>query len=41
MTVAQDTWEAEGHAAWHCLALLSFLVRGLGTDDRPPKGHQS
>ena len=25
-----------GHAAWHCLALLSFLVRGLGTDDRPP-----
>lgn len=25
------------HAAWHCLALLSFLDRGLGTDDRPPK----
>ena len=25
-----------GHAAWHCLALLSFVLRGLGTDDRPP-----
>lgn len=24
------------HAAWHCLALISFQVRGLGTDDRPP-----
>lgn len=23
-----------GHAAWHCLAMLSFLERGLGTDDR-------
>lgn len=23
------------HAAWHCLALLAFQVRGLGTDDRP------
>jgi hypothetical protein len=22
------------HAAWHCLALLSFSLRGLGTDDR-------
>lgn len=22
------------HAAWHCLALLSFSRRGLGTDDR-------
>jgi len=22
------------HAAWHCLALTSFMVRGLGTDDR-------
>lgn len=23
-----------GHAAWHALALVSFLSRGLGTDDR-------
>jgi hypothetical protein len=23
-----------GHAAWHCLALISFHERGLGTDDR-------
>lgn len=23
-----------GHAAWHCLALLSFYQRQLGTDDR-------
>lgn len=23
------------HAAWHCLALLSYLERGTGTDDRP------
>lgn len=23
-----------GHAAWHCLALISFIERGLGTDDR-------
>lgn len=22
------------HAAWHCLALISFLSRGIGTDDR-------
>lgn len=22
------------HAAWHCLAMLAFLQRGLGTDDR-------
>jgi len=22
------------HAAWQCLALISFLERGLGTDDR-------
>lgn len=22
------------HAAWHCLALISFMQRGLGTDDR-------
>lgn len=26
------------HAMWHCSALLSFQVRGLGTDDRPPVG---
>lgn len=25
------------HAAWHGLALTSFLVRQIGTDDRPPK----
>jgi hypothetical protein len=24
------------HAAWHCLALLSFQLRGVGTDTRPP-----
>ncbi len=24
------------HAAWHCLALLSFLERDRGTDDRFP-----
>ena len=23
-----------GHVAWHALALVSFLTRGLGTDDR-------
>jgi hypothetical protein len=23
-----------GHAAWHCLALVSFARRNLGTDDR-------
>lgn len=23
------------HAAWHCFALFSFSLRGLGTDDRP------
>jgi hypothetical protein len=22
------------HAAWHCLALLTFVLRGRGTDDR-------
>lgn len=26
------------HAAWQALALLSFYLRGIGTDDRPPKG---
>lgn len=26
------------HAAWHCLALMSFYIRNLGTDDRPPGG---
>jgi hypothetical protein len=26
------------HAAWHCLTLVTFKLRGLGTDDRcPPK----
>jgi hypothetical protein len=24
------------HAAWHCLALLTFSFRGRGTDDRFP-----
>jgi hypothetical protein len=24
------------HAAWHCLALITFLIRGKGTDDRFP-----
>ena len=24
------------HAAWHCLALITFYLRGLGTDDRRP-----
>jgi hypothetical protein len=24
------------HAAWHCLALLTFTFRNLGTDDRFP-----
>lgn len=24
-----------GHAAWHCLALLAFVQRGVGADDRP------
>lgn len=23
------------HAAWHCLALLTFVLRSKGTDDRP------
>jgi len=25
------------HAAWHALAQVSFQLRGVGTDDRPPK----
>lgn len=24
------------HAAWHCLALLTFVMRSKGTDDRFP-----
>ena len=24
------------HACWHCLALLTFTMRNLGTDDRFP-----
>jgi hypothetical protein len=36
----QDNDEESGlphlaHAAWHCLALLAFVERGRGTDDRP------
>lgn len=35
----QETDEESGlshlaHAAWHCLALLTFTLRGRGTDDR-------
>lgn len=26
------------HVAWHALAQLSFYLRNVGTDDRPPKG---
>jgi hypothetical protein len=29
------------HAAWHCLALLTFNMRGLGTDDRRPPVQES
>jgi len=25
------------HAAWHCLALVSFIERKIGTDDRPAR----
>ncbi len=25
------------HAAWHALTLTSFVLRGVGTDDRPPR----
>jgi hypothetical protein len=25
------------HAAFHCLSLASFLLRGVGHDDRPPR----
>jgi hypothetical protein len=28
------------HVAWHALALLSFSLRGLGDDDRPPEGQE-
>ena len=38
----QDRDEESGelhiaHAAWHALALISFYVREVGTDDRPPR----
>lgn len=26
------------HAMWHCAALIAFMRRDLGTDDRPPRG---
>lgn len=29
------------HAAWHCLALLTFVIRGKGTDDRFPVSQPS
>lgn len=40
----QDTDEESGfyhvaHAAWHNLCQLAFMIRGIGTDDRP-KGFQ-
>lgn len=25
------------HAAWHCLVLLAFMQREIGTDNRPTK----
>jgi hypothetical protein len=25
------------HAVFHCLTLITFMLLGLGTDDRPPK----
>jgi len=28
------------HAAWHCLTLITFFMRGLGTDDRRPPENQ-
>ncbi len=29
------------HAAWHCLTLITFNLRGLGTDDRKPPEYQT
>lgn len=29
------------HAAWHCLAIITFQERGLGTDDRSKKATSS
>ncbi len=29
------------HACWHCLTLLTFSLRQLGTDDRFPMGDHS
>lgn len=29
------------HAAWHCLVLLSFTLRGVGVDDRAPAAYAS
>jgi hypothetical protein len=26
-----------GHAAWHSLCQVSFMIRGIGTDDRPKR----
>lgn len=25
------------HAGWHCMNLLTYMNRGIGTDDRPGK----
>ena len=30
----ESGYQHMAHASWHCLALVSFVKRGLGTDDR-------
>lgn len=39
-TDAESGLSHMAHAAWHCLALIAFAQRGVGTDDRPPR-HQA
>jgi len=29
------------HAAWHCLAMLTFVIRNIGTDDRSYKEEEA
>ncbi len=36
-TDAESGLHHVAHAAWHCLALLTFALRGRGTDDRFPR----
>lgn len=36
---AESGFSHLGHAAWHCLALLAFMQRNAGTDDRPVPSH--